>query len=62
MLKEASVKIPLAIGIGLIIYFVLVVPGREVVDRVEPVSHAKAVELEIPVPPVYSPEVKHEQN
>lgn len=62
MLKEASVKIPLAIGIGLIIYFGLVVPGREVVERVKPVSNAKAVELEIPVPPVYSPEVKHEQN
>jgi len=62
LLKEAQVKIPRAIGIGLIIYFGFVVPGREVVNRVDPASHAKAVESETPVPPVYSPEVSHEQN
>jgi len=62
LLKEAQVKIPRAIGIGLIIYFGLVVPGREVISRVDPVTHVKAVESETPVPPVYSSEVNHEQN
>jgi len=62
LLKEAQVKIPRAIGIGLIIYFGLVVPGREVVDRVEPASHANAVEYETPVPPVYSSEVNYDQD
>ncbi|MEV1965804.1 hypothetical protein ABZR56_04995 [Pseudomonas aeruginosa] len=62
LLKEAQVKIPRAIGIGLIVYFGLVVPGREVANRVDPVEHVKAVESETPVPPVYSPEVTHEQN
>lgn len=62
LLKEAQVKIPRAIGVGLIVYFGLVVPGREVVNRVDPIEHVKAVETEIPVPPVYSPEVSHEQN
>ena len=60
--KEAQVKIPRAIGIGLIVYFGLVVPGREVANRVDPIEHVKAVEIEIPVPPVYSPEVNHDQN
>lgn len=62
LLKDAQMKIPRAIGIGLIIYFGLVVPGREVVDRVDPASHANAVESETPVPPVYPSEVTHEQN
>ena len=62
LLKEAKVKIPRAIGIGLIIYFGLVVPGREVVNRVDPVEHVKSVESETPTPPVYSPEVNYEQN
>ncbi|EOU9632203.1 hypothetical protein ACBG90_08210 [Stutzerimonas kunmingensis] len=62
LLKEAQVKIPRAIGIGLIVYFGLVVQGREVVNRADPVVHVKAVETEIPVPPVYSPEVSYEQN
>jgi len=62
LLKEAQVKIPRAIGIGLIVYFGLVVPGREVVNREDPIEHVKAVETEIPVPPVFSPEVNHEQN
>jgi hypothetical protein len=55
LLKEAQVKIPRAIGVGLIIYFGLVVPGREVVSRGEPIEHVKAVETEIPVPPVSRP-------
>ncbi|HBO2703686.1 TPA: hypothetical protein ACPIBI_000800 [Pseudomonas aeruginosa] len=61
-LKEAKVKIPRAIGIGLIIYFGLVVPGREVDNRAYPVSQDNAFEYETPVPPVYSPEVNYEQN
>ena len=55
LLKEAQVKIPRTIGIGLIIYFGLVVPGREVVNRVDPIEHVKAVETEIPVLPVSRP-------
>ncbi len=62
LLKEAQVKIPRTIGIGLIIYFGLVVPGRELVSRADLGEHVKAVESETPVPPVYSPEVSHEQN
>lgn len=62
MLKEARVKIPLAIGVGLIIYFGLVVPGREVVNRAEPIERVKTVEIEIQVPPVFSPEVNHDQD
>lgn len=62
LLKEAQVKIPRAIGVGLIIYFGLVVPGREIVNSVDLVVHVKAVEAEVPVSPVYSPEVNHEQN
>jgi len=46
----------------LIIYFGLVVPGREVISRVDPVTQVKAIESETPIPPVYSPEVNHEQN
>ncbi|MEN1399021.1 hypothetical protein [Pseudomonas aeruginosa] len=62
LLEEAKVKIPRAIGIGLIIYFGLVVPGREVINRVDPVPQMKVVEPKIPVPPVYKSEVRHEQN
>ncbi|MFI8381978.1 hypothetical protein [Pseudomonas sp. NPDC079086] len=62
LLKEAQVKIPRAIGIGLIIYFGLVVPGRDVINRVDPVSQAKVVEPETPVPPIYTPEVNNEQD
>jgi hypothetical protein len=62
LLKEAQVKIPRAIGIGLIIYFGLVVPGREVISSVDPVTHVKAAKPETPVPPVYSQEVNHDQN
>ena len=62
LLEEAKVKISRAIGIGLIIYFGLVVPGREVISRVDPVTQVKAIESETPIPPVYSPEVNHEQN
>ncbi len=61
-INEASVKIPRAICVGLVIYFGLVVPGREVVNRVDPIEYVKAVDVETPVPPVYSPEVNHEQN
>lgn len=62
LLKEAQVKIPRAIGIGLIVYFGLVVPGRDVANRVEPIANVKAVESEIPVPLVHMSEVNHEQN
>lgn len=62
LLKEAQVKIPRAIGIGLIIYFGLVVPGREVINRVDPVSQAEFVEPETPIPPVYMCEVNNEQD
>ena len=62
LLKEAQVKIPRAIGIGLIIYFGLVVPGREVINRVDPVAQVIEVGPETPVPPVYSPEMNHDQN
>lgn len=62
MFKEALVKIPGAIFIGLIVYFVLVVPGRDVANRVEPIANVKAVESETPVPLVHMSEVNHEQN
>lgn len=61
-LKEASIKIPRAIGVGLIIYFALVVPGREISQSVNTATPVKVVEPEVPVPPVYMPEVNHEQN
>lgn len=62
LLKEAQVKIPLAIGIGLIIYFGLVVPGRDVMSRVDPVAQVKEAESEFTVSSVHLSEVNHEQN
>ncbi|MCQ4241396.1 hypothetical protein [Stutzerimonas stutzeri] len=62
LLKEAQVKIPRAIGIGLIIYFGLVMPGRDVINRVDPVSQSKLSEPETPVPPIYTPEVNNDQD
>ena len=61
-LKEAKVKIPRAIGIGLIIYFGLVVPGREVDNRAYPVSQDNAFVYDTPVPPVDSPEGTYAHN
>lgn len=52
-INEASMKIPRAICVGLVIYFGLVAPGREVTNRVDPIEYVKAVEIEIPVPPVF---------
>lgn len=62
LLEEAKVKIPRAIGIGLIIYFGLVLPGREIVDDISLGGSSKKIWHAPPVPQVYSPEVKYEQN
>lgn len=59
-LKEASVKIPRAIGIGLIIYFGLVVPGREATPMPYPITFADIQVPPVPVPPGYISEVDHE--
>lgn len=60
LLKEVSVKIPRAIGIGLIIYFGLVVPGRESTPMAHPNTFAKVQVPPVPIPPVYTSEVDHE--
>jgi hypothetical protein len=60
LLKEASVIIPRAIGIGLIIYFGLVVPGREATPMPHPNIFADIQVPPVPVPPVYSSEADHE--
>ena len=60
MFKEASVKIPRAIGVFLIIYFGLVLPARELpqLDRSESTMQIKAPET--PIPPVYLGSSNHE--
>ena len=60
LLKEASVKIPRAIGICLIIYFGLVVPGREATPMTHQNTFAKVQVPPVPIPPVYISEVDHE--
>jgi len=60
LLKEASVIIPRAIGIGLIIYFGLVVPGREATPIPHPNTFADIQVSPVPVPPVYTREADHE--
>lgn len=60
LLKEVSVKIPRAIGIGLIIYFGLVVPGREATPMPHQNIFADIQVSPVPVPPVYSSEADHE--
>lgn len=62
MFKEASVKIPRAIGVFLIIYFGLVVPAREMPQLYRSKSTVQIKAPETPIPPVYMGGNKHEQN
>ncbi len=60
MFKEASVKIPRAIGVFLIIYFGLVVPAREMPQAYRSESTIQIKTPEIPIPPVYMGGSNHE--
>ncbi|MGY2162089.1 hypothetical protein HX799_09250 [Pseudomonas tolaasii] len=62
MFKEASVKIPRAIGVFLIIYFGLVVPAREMPQLYRSKSAVQIKAPETPIPPVYMGGNNHEQN
>lgn len=62
MFKEASVKIPRAIGVFLIIYFGLVVPAREMPQLYRTKSTVQIKAPETPIPPVYMGGNNHEQN
>lgn len=60
MFKEASVKVPRAIGVFLIIYFGLVVPAREMPQLDRSVGTIQIKASETPIPPVYMGGSNHE--
>ena len=60
MFKEASVKVPRAIGVFLIIYFGLVVPAREMPQLHRNVGTMQIKAPETPIPPVYMGGSNHE--
>lgn len=59
ILREATVKVPRAIGLGLVIYFGLVVPGQQAsLDHRPKTQDTKPHSPSVPVPAIYRPALK----